>query len=458
MRVLMQELEEPIRKTLEALKAIHKHYLVLKKRPDGYYVIEAMPKWDEKLQRYTLMSLYIGKIEKDGKFIEPIRKRSSTKDARNLDEYIEQRERSETREEKEAFGSEYEPLILKELSTNPRDGVAAISKRIGLPYSTTLYWIKKLEKKYNIRYTIEYWFIRQFDLNRYIAIVKFKDKRPKREELKALLEKNPYVQLAVSTRGAYDLFLFIIANKPGDAENVIYNLRSSPVLSHCPADWQVSYYAAGMGLIPLRDKFFDIIKDRVWRRSKETPRKQKDQIFMREYATLRELNSNGLIDFSEIDKKYGLKQGSAQYTYHKLVNDRMLERVTGIMETMPKVGAAIFIAKQRNVGLFNEHRKEYLSELISDSDEVMNRYVFVGDIGSPYGIILISPLFNQGDLENVEESVKKVAKGSIIRTSVITDVLIGSLGFRRLDLTKTWAYETLVKEYNYKVENNLENE
>ena len=449
----MLALEEPVKKTLEELKTRHKHHLALQKRYDGYYVFETMPKFDEKLQRNTLLSLYLGKIEKDGRFIEPVRKKNSTRNARNLDEYIEQRERTELKEEKEAFESEYEPLILKELSTNPRDGIAVISKRLGLPYSTTLYWIRKLEKKYRIRYTLEHWFLRNSGFDRYISIAKFDGIRPSASKLKKLLEGNPYVQLAILTRGAYDLFLFLVAPDIRLAEDMVYQLRSNQVFASCPAEWYASYYQQGIGYIPLRDKFFDVLEKKVWHRAKETPRKQKDQIFLREYATLKELNSNGLIEFSAIDKKYHLKAGSAQYTYHKLIDEKMIYRITITMDKPPIKDVAIIVVEQLDVNRFNAHKKEYFLETISEEETPLNTYVFVGDIGSPYGILLVAPLYKDGDLERIESRLSEHMPGCRIRTSLISNTLVGNLGLRKIDTTKTWVYDTLVKEYNYSPKN-----
>ena len=79
-------------------------------------------------------------------------------------------------------------------------------------------------------------------------------------------------------------------------------------------------------------------------------------------------------------------------------------------------------------------------------------YVFEGDIGSPYGVMLITPIFSNGNLDKAEDIIRQKVKGSLVKTSVVTDVLVGNLGFRKIDTIKTWPYETLVKEYDYKTE------
>jgi DNA-binding Lrp family transcriptional regulator len=390
------------------------------------------------------MSLYLGKIERSGRFVEPVRKKNSTRDIKNLDEYIQKRKRIELGEEKEAFESEYEPLILKELSTNPRDGIAAISKRLGLPYQTTLYWIRKLEKKYGIHYTLEPIFLNKFGFFRFFALAKFKDRRPNITELRKLLESKPQVQAAFLTKGSYDLFIFFLAEDPISAEDFIYEIRSDAALADYPAYWHSSYYTQGIGYIPLRDSFFDQLEKRVWRRSKDQPRKQRDQIFLREYATLKELNSNGMIEFSKIDEKYGLKNGSARYTYRRLLDDKLILRITIAMDSPPIKDTAVFVAEQINLGKFNKNKENFLREELADEGKPLNRYIFAGDIGSPYGIILIAPMYDSLDFDIAEQRLWDTVKGARIKASILTTMLVGRLCYRNIYTEKTWLYKSLI--------------
>lgn len=439
----MMELEEPVKATLEELKPKHRHHLEPKPTDDGYYVFETTVAYDKGKGRNRSFSFYVGKILRDGKFIPPYRKRNSTRGVHTLDEYLNRLRIREYTEAKEYFESEYEPLILRELSTNPREGVAAMSKKLGIPYQTTLYWIRKLERRYGIWYTIDYQFLRYFGFERFISIAKFEGKRPNAEELKKLLLANPYVQFAALTRGAYDLFIFLLAPNTSVLENIIYSLRSEKLFEKCPAKWYSSYHGQGFGFLPLRNEFFDLLKERVWRRSKEQPRRSKEQILAREYATLKELNENGMEDFSKIDSKYSLKKGSAQYTYHQLIEANMINRITITMENPPINGTAIIIAEQRDVWDFNAHKKDYFKEVISDNEMVLNKYIFEGDIGSPYGLILIAPIYKEGGLENIENSISKSLAGSSISSSIISDIIVGNLGYRRIDKKETWIYQQL---------------
>jgi DNA-binding Lrp family transcriptional regulator len=198
--------------------------------------------------------------------------------------------------------------------------------------------------------------------------------------------------------------------------------------------------------VPLRDEFFDLLEERVWRRSKEQPRRLSNQVFLREFATLKELNSNGMIEFSEIDKKYGLKKGSAQYTYHKLLEDKMILRVTITMDRPPIKDMAVIMATQIDIGKINSNRKSWLTDIINEKDTPLNRYIFEGDIGSPYGVIYLAPIYEDGDLEELEKNILGLTKGITLESSIISKVIVGKLGYRKIDTTKTWLYERLTKE------------
>jgi DNA-binding Lrp family transcriptional regulator len=254
------------------------------------------------------------------------------------------------------------------------------------------------------------------------------------------------VQLAFMARGSYDLFIFFLAKDPFEAEQLIYEIRKSSVLAKCTAEWFSSYYTQGIGFIPIRDEFFQTLEKRVWHRSKEHPRKEKDQIFMREYATLRELNKDGLITFTEIDRKYGLKEGSALYTYQQLLKNEMIFRTTITMQNPPIKDTAVFIIKQLNIGKFIENRKGWLLNALNDGKALLNKYILLGDIGSPYGTIQVAHSYKDGDIEAMEQDIYTTVKGIEIETSIITKFLVGNLSYRKLDIKESIMYKISKQE------------
>lgn len=434
-----------VTEAFERLKRTYPFYIVLTSKNGHYYVYRHQGIYVKKTRKIKSVRTYLGRITPSGEFLKrAVLTENDVERARAIimahgGKVILPYEDTTTSSGNEVEG-ELDKQILTILSTDARMSVSEISKLVGLSYTTTQNKIKKLEEKYGIRYTIEYGFLDRFNLHRFLAIAKFLDKVPDAQELKKLVESEPRVQLALRTVGEYSLFLFILASTPKEAEDLIYKLRSSPALSGCQGDWYSSYFTHGYGYIPLRDEFFELIKNRVWRRTREVQRKQQGQIFYREYATMRELNADGLSDFSFIDKKYGLSKGSAQYTYHELIKNENIWRVTITMKNPPIKDVAVINLEQVDIGKFNSTRKDYLLHQIDENDTSLNKYLYTSDIGSPYGIILVAPLYKEGDLDALVSSLNAVAKGVRIKTSLVSSILVGNLGFRKIDPTKTLLY------------------
>lgn len=107
---------------------------------------------------------------------------------------------------------------------------------------------------------------------------------------------------------------------------------------------------------------------------------------------------------------------------------------------------AILFIDVINMKQFDASRSRLLFETIKDTP-LTNKYAITGDIGTPQSYILAMPVFNDGDLISTEEDIKKKISGIRMRKMVITDDVIGSLCYRRLDSTYTNQYKLLVEEY-----------
>ncbi len=445
----MEEIPVAVKRTFERLKATYPFYIILLSRNGHYYVYRHRGIYQKDTRKIKTARTYLGKITSIGEFLmrtAPIK----------LDEIERAKEiilthggkvimpgisASKTIIEPEGLEDATEIKILEALSTDARQGISRMSKTVESAPNTLKNKIKKLERKYGIKYTIEYGFLDRFNLYRFLAIAKFTDKMPDAEKVKKLIIAEPRIQLALWGRGEFNLFLFILAATPTEAENLVYRLRSQPALSGYPSEWYSSYFTHGYGYIPLRNEFFDLIKSKVWQRTKETPRKQQGQIFKREYATMRELNNDGKIKFKDIDKKYGLSTGSASNMYRELLKNENIWRTTITMEKPPVKDIAAIIMEQINIEEFNSNKIEYLRHRLVDTGFPLNRYLYTGDIGAPYGILLIAPLYKEGDLEKLEAEISSVTKGIKLKTSLISSILVGNLGFRKIDNTKTHWYK-----------------
>ena len=447
------EIPESVQKAFLRLKSEYKFYIVLQLINSHYYVYKHENLWDRVKKRNKIKSEYLGKITEDGAFI----KKAISKEEKQIaitEAFIEAHGGriiwpSAEQETAPFEFTETDDRILALLSANARNSIVEISKRIGLSEPTVTKRIKDLEEKLGIRYTIDST-LERLHHYQFVALVKFIDERPNYLDIKKLVEDDPRIRLALSARGAYDLFIFMFVNEPLEAEEIIYKLRSSQTLSNYDSRWYVSYHSQSYGFIPPRDKFFELVEKRVWHKRKENPRKLPGQFFYREYAVVKELSQNSTTPFNLIDEKYGLKKGSAQNTYHRLLSDGSIRSATITMDKPPIKGTAIIVLEQENIDAFNKNKKGFFEYRLSDKNLPLNKLLFSGDLGSPYGLLIIAPLFHDGDLERLEMELADVAKGTKHQTSIVSDILVGNLGFRKIESKYTHLYKKLQEEQQIK--------
>ena len=445
-----QKLPKIIAERLAQIKKEHKHNVSVGIIRGKYYVMETTRTFSSEQQRYITTTFYVGRILDDGTFVKARHRKESTS-ATSLDDMI-KKNNIKDRLNDLIHPDNADLKILELISKNSRIPINEIAREIGFSSSATKYRLSRLEKLYNISYTVEI-APRPFDYFRYIVFVKFMDIIPDPESIKSILLNEPTIQFAAITKGDYDLIFYIFAENTQILENRIYDIRSSEIFANRNSEWIVSYMTYSYGYVPITDNFIDhMLKDKVWHRSREKPRRQKGQILEREYLVIKALNKNSRMDFSEIDRMYNLNDGASQYTYKKLIENNTILRTTIKMSNLPLKYNLILKCEQKNINEFNSKRLEYLLHTIDDTNTPINKYVLIGDIGATYGLLLIAPIFNEND--DIEVEIKRHIDGVKISTSIMTRVLIGELGYRRINRLDTPQYEFIENARKSSIQNN----
>ena len=437
------ELPEKIRDALGRIRSEHSHYVDIKVIGGRCYVYESTSRWDKERRRVRKIARYIGKITEDGTFIESrprspgleaalIRQPDRKRTGHRIDEGISERRR-------------YEEQILKALSEDGRAPIAVLGKAIGLGNTAADAQRNNIEKRYGVRYTAE------IDIGRlgyltYFVFIKFSDKRPSISQVKRELEGVPNIQLAMLTYGRYDIIMYVAIYGNEEVKDQLYSIRNSLFVDYDLKLYLAPFYQ-GYGFVPLRDAFFDMLSRRIWTRSAQRPRPAAEELLMREYAVLKELSANGKEDFTNIDKKYGLADGSARYTYHRLVEKGVIKRVTIYMQNLQlKYISAIFLNKINQIK-YRNYRPMILQHIINDfENSAVNKYALEGDIKMPEGVFFLMPVLSDSDAIAVDDELKRV-HGTEVDSLIVTNMLVGSLGYRRLDKKMTSQYAILKSEY-----------
>ncbi|MEM3841499.1 MAG: Lrp/AsnC family transcriptional regulator [Candidatus Micrarchaeaceae archaeon] len=438
------QLPEKISKTLDQIKAKRSRSVTVKLINGGYYLYEYGYAKDLKKGKVRPFTFYIGKIEEDGRFVEARHRFLKTK-AKTINEYIKELQETAEKEEVKILPEGDALSLLKEISMNARASNAEIAKATGLKQSKVAHMLHKLSSVYGIRYTIE---MRPetFGFSRYMIIIKFGSRIPDPEALKKILENEPKVQYAALTSGDYGAIFYVLEESNAALEDFIYQLRSKSIFERAPGLWYVSYLIEPYGwYVPFRDEFFEMLKNRVWTRTRDSPRRTKTQLLKTEYAILREMNRNSRSRFTDIDLEYGFGSGSSEYAYYKLIQKGTIKRATIAMQEPGAKFIALLYLKQRNINLFNKTKANYLRSIIEETYYPSNKFVYVADSSSPNGITLLAPIYKDGDLENIVADLQKNVKGIEIKKAIITSNLIGSLGIRKFSMKESSQFALLNK-------------
>ncbi len=271
--------------------------------------------------------------------------------------------------------------LLKVMSMNSRLTLNRISEITGISIHALEYRIERLERILGIKYTLEL-NINNLGFSEYIIFAKLISEKPNLNKVKEVLEKNPRIQLALATKGIYDLVIFCVAENNNVVAEVLDNIRNSEILNDIEAEWYITPIAGSYGFIPLRKEFFDILKERVWQRKKKGEHPNLSSLMYREYVLLRELNEDSRKSFSSIDKKYNLPAGSAKRAYKDLTNEdgkNVIIRPTLTIKEIDKKYDMAVIAVLINYTRFMKFRDEHHKYIINEPDNFIDRFSYICD-------------------------------------------------------------------------------
>jgi len=119
-----------------------------------------------------------------------------------------------------------------------------------------------------------------------------------------------------------------------------------------------------------------------------------------------------------------------------------LHNVYVLIGSLPIKYNILFVCPQTDIFAFNLHRREFLMHLIDLPKTPTSTYALEGDIGLPYGVLFIAPSYS-GNLQESEDLLARFLKGAEINSNIIAEILVGSLGYRRIDPKVTSQYSII---------------
>ncbi len=458
--MVMKEVPQQIVEAFDRLKKEYGTYIELKLLHRMYCIFEATSKYDPYIGRSRKVTRYLGYITREGVIVparhrkldegtmaELIELRREVRELRRLAPEEEEQKITVTVEKAQEI-DEQDKTILTALSMNSRIPYETLSKIVGLKVKSLPYRIKRLGEIFGIKYTLEL-NLKRLGFFRFFIFVKFLDKVSDLEEkIGKNLEANPRVQLAMLTKGAYDLVIYCVAEDDDNLISTINLIRADKNICNLTANWYVTPIRESYGFIPLRDTLFDILKEKVWHRTKDNPRPSKSDLLYREYVVLKELNRDSTISFSEIDRKYQLTIGSAKAAYEKLIEEerKVIWRPTLTLQNINIKYNGIIMINLVNVKSFMKMRNKYRLDIVEEHTKVVNKFAYGCDIEMPDGSLRILPVFKEGELGEIENWFTKNMPGFMVETLTVMQVIVGDVAYRRFDNLYSPQYQTLLKE------------
>ncbi|OJI07154.1 hypothetical protein Micr_00798 [Candidatus Micrarchaeum sp.] len=453
----MAEAPIKIKEVFDELKKSYGGHIELKFLNKRFCVFEATSKWDSKRKKPVKITHYIGWITDNGVVI-PAKPKQSEARLKALEfEYNKMIEHQRELEEKrkaasertldEALGNE-DILLLEALSMNSRLPHARISSITGIPLHVLEYRIKRLERILGIKYTLEL-NMNNLGFSEYMILAKFISDKPSHEAVRAALEKNPRVQLALAAKGTYDLAIFCVAENNNVVADVLDSIRTAAVLKGIESEWYITPIATDYGFVPLRQEFFDVLKEKVWRRKKHGEKPGASSLMYREYAILCELNEDSTKSFASIDRKYNLPIGSAKRAYEDLMNEEgksAILRSTLTVTTINKRYDAIILENITNKEKFINSKYNHHKYIINEPNKAISRFSYICDMETPDGIFYLFPVLKEEDIEKIKGELSETIKGVKFDSLIIERMIIGNICYRKFDNLYSDQYLALVKK------------
>ncbi len=430
----MQKIPMEIRTTLETLKGQHKHYVEIKIIGKNYCVFESTSSYDKTSRKTKKTTKYLGRIVAGGGFVPA--KHRTRKPEPTLEKAIPDMPEA----------NEVELKLITALSMNGRATYSLLGKLSGMSKNTSYSQTKALEKKYGINYILE------IDLEKlgylgFITFIKFRGMAPHSAGVIKALESQPNVQFAAFVSGKYDMIIYSLARTNKEFAFFMLKLRSLPEFESLTSKWYSTSEFADYNFIPVRDRFFELLKERVWHRTREKPRPDSSDLTEKEYTVLRELNSNSVADFTDIDNRHSLGAGTARYTYQRLKNREIIKRPTISMSRIHSKFTAIFLLEQLLREKFVKSRPEFLLDVVNDNKEVVSKYLYISDVNIPHGLMIVSEIFNDKEFDEMKEKLMSRINGIKLDELIITSPILGSFCNRKFDSLHSYQYKLLVNEY-----------
>lgn len=325
--------------------------------------------------------------------------------------------------------------ILRELCIDSRVTISELSRKLGVSRPMIARHIESLERELGLSYALELDYRKLGLVKMYLYYVKF-TRKPNAAELRSFLEKSDRVQLALSTRGQFDLAVF--AYQGDEEEFAIWDQQFILGFPKCGVYARKSDIdVINFGFVPLDSNAIEgsSLKD-----------SQKKMLLV--------LNQNSRIRIRELADKLGMSEDLATYHMQKLMKSGIIKRFTAII-TKARSSDIIYFAHyvfddHYISGINAERRDTYFKK--EDQIPVFNRFQMVLSVsGAEDHAAWTSSDTVKGAMAEIEMH-KRIFKSERpkIRYGIIERPIKGLMPVRSLDIQSNYVATEWVPGQMYK--------
>jgi DNA-binding Lrp family transcriptional regulator len=316
--------------------------------------------------------------------------------------------------------------VLQELCANSRIRLPSLAKKFGMSRYLAAHEVQKLEKELELKYTLELNGEKLGFSTTHVTYLNFV-KKPQPKSLEEILNKIHPIQLALLTKGDFDLLCFSITRTPIEYSQVEIALQ---LLLEA---YGAKVRSAEITLMRLG--FIPFSQDTISRSSLKEVYKQ----------ILLQLNSNSRAKISDISKATGLSGDLVRYHLIKMEHEGVIKRYTTVIRkpnTKFTVAYLVNYAVRENLQQrIDKERKE----IIFTNDEQTNVNDFqlmFSTAGSQQTLNIATYRDRKYGLEHSLEAhnrIYAIDKPEAVSATIIGTIK-GTMPFRYLDVKE--AYNT----------------
>jgi DNA-binding Lrp family transcriptional regulator len=327
--------------------------------------------------------------------------------------------------------------ISHELYINSRIPVSELVKKLGTSHQTVSKYIKELETRYSLRYTLDVNLSKLGFWEPRIITLKL-DGMPDKKKLADHIKNYTFVQNAYLGKGDFDIIIHAVAPMTESYVGWEYTMRI-----------ELNRYKPKIEIATLNnftEGFLPLKKETIL---------MSDKITNNEKVLLSLLMDNSRMKLKDLIKKSGLSQMKVIYCIRKLEDNGVIKRFT---TSIQKPDKNFFIFSGISIIPNETHHSIFLKKLVSEivpnenKNNISTDYSVICDTSGHFDSVTFT-CFRDGDTmyKRGPELIERLWKDEHprIETSILTEVLVGQWPFNCNSYIKTWR-STLVGKYDKK--------